>query len=63
MLRGVCDTNNQPKRSTFKYEEWGKLFLCIDNVESKEDWKIIGNRCPVFDYAGKKNIMIDAYKK
>ena len=32
-------------------------------VESKEDGKITGNRCPVFDYTGKKIVTINAYKK
>ena len=31
-------------------------------VESKEDGTITGKRCPVFDYTGKKNFTIDAYK-
>ena len=32
-------------------------------VESKEDGTITGNCFPVFDYTGKKIVMIDAHKK
>ena len=27
--RGVYDTNNQPKRATFNYEQEGKFCLCV----------------------------------
>ena len=32
---GVYDTNNQAKKSTFKYEQEGRLFLGVAKVESK----------------------------
>ena len=33
--RGVYDTNNQPKRATFKYGQEGRFFLDVAKVESK----------------------------
>ena len=62
MERGVYDTNNQPKRAIFKYEQEGRFCLGVAKLESK-DGTIIGKRCPVFDYTEKKIITIDAYKK
>ena len=61
--RGVYETKNKPNKATFKYEQEGRLCLGVDKVESKEDGTITGKRCPVFDYTGKKNFTIDAYKK
>ena len=49
MERGVYNTNNQPKRATFKYEQEGRFYLGVSKVEG-QDGKIIGKRCPVFDY-------------
>ena len=60
--RGVYDTNNQPKRASFKYDQEGGFCLGVAKVES-QDGKIIGKRCPVFDYTEKKIFTIDAYKK
>ena len=37
--------------------------VLVDKVESKEDGTITGKRFLVFDYTGKKIIMIDALKK
>ena len=54
MGRGVYETNNQPKKATFKYEQEGQLFLGVAKVESKEDTKITGKRCLVFNYTGNK---------
>ena len=62
MVRGVYDTNNQPKRATFKYEQEGIFCLGVAKVESQYG-TIIGKRCPVFDYTEKKIVMINAYKK
>ena len=62
MERGVYDTNNQPKRASFKYEQEGRFCLGVAKVES-QDGKIIGKRCPVFDYTEKKISRINAYKK
>ena len=62
MERGVYDTNNQPKRASFKYEQEGQFCLSVAKVES-QDGKIIGKRCPVFNYTEKKIVTIDAYKK
>ena len=61
MKIGVYDTNNQPKRSTFKYKQEGRFCLGVDKVEIK-DGTIIGKRCPVFNYTDKKIVTIDAYK-
>ena len=59
---GEYDTKNQPKKSTFKYEQKGRFCLGAANIESK-NVTIAGKRCPVFDYTGKKIVTIDAYKK
>ena len=40
--RGVYNTNNQPKRATFKYEQEGRFCLGVAKVES-QDGKIIGD--------------------
>ena len=60
--RGVYETNNQPKRATFKYKQEGRLCIGVAKVESK-DGTIIGKHCPVFDYTEKKIVTIDADKK
>ena len=62
MERGVYNTNNQPKRETFKYEQEGRFCLGLAKVEG-QDGKIIGKRCPVFDYTEKKIVTISAYTK
>ena len=62
MERGVYDTNNQPKRASFKYEQAGRFCLGVAKVES-QDGTIIGKCCPVFGYTEKKIVTIDAYKK
>ena len=61
--RGVYETNNQLKRATFKYEQEGQFCLGVAKAEIKEDGTIIGKRCPVFYYTGKKIVAIDSYKK
>ena len=48
------ETNNQPKKATFKYEQEVRLCIRVAKVESKEDGKMTGKRCPVFNYTGKK---------
>ena len=58
--RGVYNTNNQPKKATFKYEQEGRFCLGVAKVEG-QDGKIIGKLCPVFDYTEKKIVTIDAY--
>ena len=45
------DTNNQPKKATFKYEQEGIFCLGVAKIESK-NWTITGKRFPVFDYSG-----------
>ena len=60
--RGVYETNNQPKRATFKYEQEGRFCLGVAKVESK-DGTTTGKCCPVLDYTDKKIVTIDAYKK
>ena len=62
MERGVYNTNNQPKRETFKYKQEGQFCLGVAKVEG-QDGTIIGKSCPVFDYTEKKIITINAYKK
>ena len=58
----VYNTNNQPKKATFKYKQEGLFCLGVAKVES-QDGTIIGKRCPVFDYNEKKIVTISAYKK
>ena len=62
MGRGVYNTNNQPKRATFKYQQEGRFCLGVAKVEG-QDGKIIGKSCPVFDYTQNKIVTISAYKK
>ena len=62
MERGVYDTNNQPKKSTFKYEQEGRFCLGVAKVES-QDGTIVGKRCPVFNYTEKKIVTFDGYRK
>ena len=62
MERGVYDTNNQPKRARFKYEQEGQLCLGVAKVEVQYG-TIISKRCPVFDYTDKKNVIIEALQK
>ena len=61
--RGAYDTNNQPKKSNFKYDQEGQFCIGVAKVEIKEGGTITGKRCPVFDYIGNKIVMMDAYKK
>ena len=56
------DTNNQPKKATFNYEQEGRFCLGVYKTESKNGI-ITGKQCPVFDYSGKKIVTIDACKK
>ena len=63
MERGAYNTNNQPEESkTFKYEQEGRFCIGVAKVEGQYG-TIIGKRCPVFDYAERKIVKIDAYKK
>ena len=62
MKRGVYETNNQPNKATFKYDQEGRLCLGVAKVEIN-DGKITGKGCPVFDYTEKKIVAIDAYEK
>ena len=62
VTNGKYDTNNQPKKATFKYEQEGRLYLGVAKIEGKNG-TITGKRCPVFDYSGKEIATIDAYKK
>ena len=55
------DTNNQPKKFTFKYEQEGGLCLGASKIESKNG-TITSKRCLVFNYSGGKIGTIDAYK-
>ena len=59
---GKYETNNQPKKATFKYEQEGRFCLGLSKIEIKNG-TITGKRCPVFDYSGKNIVTIDAYKK
>ena len=60
--RGVYDTNNLPKRATFKYKQEGRLCLGVAKIEG-QDSTIVGKRCPLFGYTEKKIVSINAYKK
>ena len=60
--RGVYNTNNQPKRATFKYKQEGRFCLSVAEVENQYG-TTIGKRCPVFDYKEKGKFKINAYKK
>ena len=59
---GLDETNNQPKKATFKYKREGRLCIRVDKLERK-DGTITGNRCPVLNYIEKKIVTIHAYKK
>ena len=59
---GKYDTNNQPKKSTFKYEQEEMFCLSLTNTESK-NWTITGKLCPVFYYSGENIVTINVYKK
>ena len=59
---GKYDTNNQPKKATFKYKQEGRFCLGVAKIEGKNG-TITGKRFPVFDYSDKKIVTIDAYKK
>ena len=54
--------NNQPKKTTFKYEQEGRLCLGVAKISSKNG-TIKGKRCPFFNYTGGKIVTIDEYKK
>ena len=45
-------TNNQPKNSTFKYEQEGRFCLGVSKIKSKNG-KITGKGCPFFIFQGK----------
>ena len=62
MERGVYNTNNQPKRAIFKYEQEGQFYFSVAKVEG-QDGTIFCMRCPVFNYTEKQIIKINAYKK
>ena len=59
---GEYDTNNQPKKATFKYEQEGRFCLGAAKIESKNG-TITGKQCPVLYYTCKKIVKIDAFKK
>ena len=59
---GKYNMGNQSKKATFKYEQEGRFYLVVANIESKNG-KITGKRCPVFDYTNKKIVTIGVYKK
>ena len=48
---GKYDTNNQPKKATFKYEQEGRFLLGFVKIECNNG-TITGKQCPVFDYSG-----------
>ena len=60
--RGVYETNNQPKKANFQYDQEGQFCLRVAKVESKYG-TIKGKCCPVLDYTDKKIFRIHAYKK
>ena len=58
---GEYDTNNQPKKSTFKYEQEGRFYLGAAKIESTNG-TITGKQCLVLEYTGKKIVTIDVCK-
>ena len=42
---GKCDTNNQPKKATFKYEQERRFCLGVAKIEGKNG-TITGKQCP-----------------
>ena len=44
---GKYDTNDQPKKATFEYEQEGRFCLGAADIEGKIG-TITGERCPVF---------------
>ena len=59
---GKYEMKNQPKKSTYNYEQEGRLCLGLAKIKSR-DGTITGKLCLVFDYSGEKIVSIDAYKK
>ena len=47
------DTDNQPKKATFKYEQEGRFCLGVSNTESKNG-TITGKQCPVLIIQGER---------
>ena len=60
LKNGKYDTNNQPKKATFKYEQEGWFCLGVAKTKTKNG-TITGKRCPVIDCSGKNIVTIDAY--
>ena len=58
--RGAYETNNQPKKAYFNYDQEGWFCLGLAKVKIKEDDTITGKRCPVLDYIGNTIVTIDA---
>ena len=50
---GEYDMNNQPKKSTFKYEQEGRFCLGVAKIESKNR-TITGKLCLFFYYSVKR---------
>ena len=61
--RGVYEKINELKKSTFKYEKEGQLFIGVAKVEIKEYGTTKRKRCTVFDYTGNKIFTIYALQK
>ena len=59
---GFYETNNQPKRVIFKYEQEGIFCVSVAKVESKEYGEKQGSVVRCFIIQG-GNVTIDAYKK
>ena len=47
------DTDNQPKKATFKYEQEGRFCLGVANIEIKNG-TITGKQCPVLIIQGER---------
>ena len=56
---GKYDTNNQPKKATFKYEQDVRFCLGVSKIKSK-NVTITGKLCPFFHYSGGNIVTIDA---
>ena len=58
----VYDTNNQPKRATFKYNQERRFCIGIARVKSKGNGTTTGKRCLVFNYIENINVTMNDYK-
>ena len=46
---GKYDTNDQPKKATYNYEQEGRFCLGVASIKSKNG-TITDKQCPIYDY-------------